>query len=102
MYGFCKPKGGSTVTRKGIWTMLDQIKKAQYADSPWVTLLGRYGCFKSGPSTHAPCPCVWRRPKTGAVGRDEQRAYRWDWRSASEERKLRFSLSHREHTRIQR
>ena len=101
MEAFCKPRGGQTVTMKGIWAMLDQIKKARYDDSPWVLLLGRYDCFK-GANTFAPCPAVWRRPKTGAIGREEMKAYMWDWRSASQERQLRHRVQHREDTRIQR
>ena len=102
MTGFFKPKGGSTPQEKSIWTMLDQIKKASYPDSPWCRLLGRYGCVRDAPQLYAPCPCVWRRPATGAVSREEQREYRWDWRSAPEERKVRLALSHRENTRIPR
>ena len=101
MEASCKAKGGSTITIKGIWEMLDQIHKAAKWDSPWVLLLNRYDCYK-GKTTFAPCPAVWRRPKTGAIGRDEMKAYMWDWRSASQERQLRHDVQDRDRTPIQR
>ena len=102
MRGWYKPKGDGPPKEKSIWTFLDLISKATYADSPWVKLLNRYGCVRDAPQLISPCPCVWRRPVTGAVSREEAREYRWGWRSARKERGVRLALQHRQITPVPR
>ena len=87
---------------KDVWRLLDNIHKATYPDGPWGLLLAHYGCVRNAPQHLAPCPCVWRRPKTGAQSKAELDEYRWDWRACKEERNIRLALQHREPTRIPR
>ena len=97
MRGFYKPKGSDGVAKeKSIWTFLDLITKASFPDAPWCRLLRRYGCERDVPQRIAPCPCVWRRPVTGAVAKSgEDSSSRWDWRSGTSERDVRHALQHR-------
>ena len=97
-----KPKGDGPLVEKGIWNFLDMIQKATFPDSPWALLLRRYGCERDVPQVIAPCPCVWRRPVTGAVSKAEQRESRWDWRSGTGERTVRLALQHRLDTPVVR
>ena len=90
------------IQEKDIWTLLDNIHKATFPDSPWSLLLAHYGCSRDSPQQIAPCPCVWRRPKVGAQSHAEEREYRWDWRSCKKERSIRLALQHREQTPVDR
>ena len=87
---------------KDIWQLLDAISKATYTDGPWALLLEHHKCVRDNPQNIAPCPCVWRRPKTGAMSKTEEKEYRWDWRSCKAERNIRLALQHREPTPIPR
>ena len=87
---------------KGIWELLDAIAKAHYDDSPWCLMLNRFGCYRDSPPDQVPLPCVWRRPRTGAVSAKETREYRWDWRSCAAERGVRLALQHRDDTPVER
>ena len=102
MRGWYKPKGDGPLKEKSIWTFLDLISKASFADSPWSKLLKRYGCDRDAPQLVSPCPCVWRRPVTGAVSREEQRENRWGWRDSLKERAVRLALQHREDAPVAR
>ena len=98
-----KAKGyGGPPVWKGIFQLLDMASKANYPDSPWVLLLARYGCHRDEEQVVAPCPCVWRRPETGAMAHGEVREQRWDWRSAVKEREVRLARQHRLVTPVQR
>ena len=97
-----KSKGDGVAVEKSIWTFLDLISKASFPDAPWCVLLRRYGCERDVPQVVSPCPCVWRRPVTGAVSREEQREMRWDWRNSIGERAVRLALQHRPEARVAR
>ena len=93
-----RPKGDNgPYTQRGIWHFLDAITQGKFADGPWAVLLRQYGCDRGNAlQMQAPCPCVWRRPVTGAVCKPgETSSSRWDWRSATSEREVRLALQHR-------
>ena len=92
-----RPKGdGGPYVARGIWHFLDAIQQAKFPDSPWSVLLRQYGCERDALQRVAPCPCVWRRPVTGAVAKPgESSSSRWDWRNATSEREVRLALQHR-------
>ena len=85
--------------KKDIWNLLDHAMKASYKDAVWAVMLNYWGCHRTGPQHVAPCPCIWRRPPTGAIPHEVQRELRWDWRSAKRERSVRLALQYREPVR---
>ena len=101
--GSFRTKGKSKIIFKDVWTLLDHSGGlAQYEDQAWPQLLNRYGGYREGPMQTGPCPCVWRRPKTGALSDGELKENRWDWRDARAERQVRLAFQSREPVNVQR
>ena len=80
---------------KGAWRLCNDVELLNTEISPWKVLLRAYKCHEPGGIRRPPCPCVWRRPITGAVADLIGRDARWDWRDSKAERKVRLNSQHR-------